>query len=148
MPINAGQAEVAPAGSPWVFGGDAGIYRNAPGLEDNARIAVNGVGAVPTTPFGSQALYISGIATALASCPEVERVFTTCLFDWRDSSSSTAFSKLRSFEMAREKTREEHRVAEWRDAHGRDAGPLRRNAAIRHHEMSSEEAVTSWKSNG
>jgi PA14 domain len=63
MPINAGQAQVAPAGSPWVFSGDAGIYRNPPGFEGNARIAVNGVGAVPTTPAGSQALYISGAAS-------------------------------------------------------------------------------------
>ncbi|HEX3149894.1 MAG TPA: PA14 domain-containing protein [Gemmataceae bacterium] len=63
VPINAGQAQVAPAGIPWVFSGDAGIYRNVPGSEGNARIAVNGIGAVPATPAGSQALYISGTAT-------------------------------------------------------------------------------------
>ena len=58
-----GQARRGSAG-PWVLTGDAGVYRTLPGFDPNARVAVDGVGAVPTAPQGAQALYLSGDGTA------------------------------------------------------------------------------------
>jgi hypothetical protein len=58
-----GKAVADPIGTPWTFTGDAGVYRNASGFGANQRIAVDGIGAVPTTPSGNQALYVSGSGT-------------------------------------------------------------------------------------
>lgn len=61
-----GASQHRPDGS-WAFTGDAGVYRNARGFGENKRIAVANVGAVPTTPSGSQAMFISGNGTATVS---------------------------------------------------------------------------------
>ena len=58
-----GTARSGSAG-PWVVTGDAGVYRTLNGFGHNMRVAVDGVGAVPTGPQGAQALYLSGGATA------------------------------------------------------------------------------------
>jgi hypothetical protein len=63
-PVANGQANKDAASPSWDFSGDAGVYRNATGVGDNTRIPVNRLGAVPTTPIGEQALYISGKGTA------------------------------------------------------------------------------------
>jgi hypothetical protein len=61
----AGQGRAVPgAAGPWVLSGDAGVYRTQAGFTANARLAVDGVGAVPTAPQGAQALYVSGSGTA------------------------------------------------------------------------------------
>ena len=62
-----GASRVRPTGSPWLFTGDTGVYRDATGFGENKRIAVAGVGAVPTTPSGSQAMFVSGKGTATIS---------------------------------------------------------------------------------
>jgi hypothetical protein len=60
----AGGRSWAGAPSAWSFSGDAGVYRDADGYGDNQRIGVDGIGAVPTTPSGNQALFVSGGGTA------------------------------------------------------------------------------------
>jgi len=62
-PVAAGRAWPG-APSAWQFTGDAGVYRDADGYGDNQRVAVDGLGAVPTTPEGANALFISGGGTA------------------------------------------------------------------------------------
>jgi len=59
-----GMATPTPAGSPWRFEGDAGIYRNLAGSPPNAQINVIGLGKVPATPGGKQAMYITGTGSA------------------------------------------------------------------------------------
>jgi PA14 domain len=59
-PMASGGARAGAPGTPWTFIGDAGVYRDADGYGDNQRIGVDGVGAIPTTPDGQQAMYISG----------------------------------------------------------------------------------------
>ena len=60
----AGTAKVAPAGFPWAFEGDAGVYRDPAGAAGNAPVDIPGVGRVPATPSGSQALFVSGTGSA------------------------------------------------------------------------------------
>ena len=55
-----GTAVKAPTGTPWTFTGDAGVYRNLAKVAANAAVNVPGVGSVPATPQGAQALYVSG----------------------------------------------------------------------------------------
>jgi hypothetical protein len=73
IPVPDGHFENSPVGgghgrahapSAWAFSGDAGVYRDNDGFKPNDRNAVNGVGAVPATPQGRQAMYISGDGTA------------------------------------------------------------------------------------
>jgi hypothetical protein len=52
------------AGSPWGFAGDAGIFQEPAGAANNAPMFVSGVGNVPATPGGKQALYVSGTGSA------------------------------------------------------------------------------------
>ncbi|HKB06490.1 MAG TPA: PA14 domain-containing protein [Gemmataceae bacterium] len=63
-PVASGHARPGAPNTPWTFNGDAGVYRDADGYKPNDRIGVDGVGAVPTTPQGQQALYVSGNGTA------------------------------------------------------------------------------------
>jgi hypothetical protein len=58
-PVGSGHGR-AGAPSAWAFSGDAGVYRDNDGFKPNERNAVNNVGAVPVTPYGRQAMYISG----------------------------------------------------------------------------------------
>jgi len=83
---------------------------------------------------------IPGIAVALASWSELEKDFTTSLFDWSVSSRATACSNVLSFdEIAREKVREEYGVAKLGIAE-RTRGPRRRKTAMRHHESPRKES--------
>jgi hypothetical protein len=59
-----GTAKVAPTGTPWQFEGDAGVYRDVAGVAANVAEDVPGVGSVPATPQGAQALYVSGTGSA------------------------------------------------------------------------------------
>jgi hypothetical protein len=59
-----GTATRTPGNTPWVFSGDAGIYRDRAGIAPNAVMNVPAVGAVPATPQGAQALFVSGTGTA------------------------------------------------------------------------------------
>jgi hypothetical protein len=59
-----GTAKADPAGFPWAFTGTAGVYRDATGAKANSPITVPGVGTVPATPQGAQAMYVSGAGTA------------------------------------------------------------------------------------
>ena len=59
-----GTAKAAPTGTPWSFEGDAGVYRDRPGVAANGRMEVPGLGPVPATPQGNQALYVSGKGSA------------------------------------------------------------------------------------
>jgi hypothetical protein len=59
-----GTATPNPTGTPWTFDGDAGIYRNLVGVPPNGAMDIPGVGRVPATPFGKQAMYISGNGSA------------------------------------------------------------------------------------
>ncbi|HJZ91968.1 MAG TPA: PA14 domain-containing protein [Gemmataceae bacterium] len=59
-----GMATPNPAGSPWHFEGDAGIYRNLAGSPPSFPIDVIGLGKVPATPGGMQAMYITGTGSA------------------------------------------------------------------------------------
>src|SRR5207248_1864575 len=52
--VAAGRGQPGTPGTPWAFGGDAGIYRDPPGFDENTRVAVDGVGAVPATGQGDQ----------------------------------------------------------------------------------------------
>jgi hypothetical protein len=62
--VSEGKSRKSPTGTAWKFTGDAGVFRIKRGFRDNSRIAVDGIGAVPATPNGQQALYISGHGTA------------------------------------------------------------------------------------
>ncbi|HEX3152384.1 MAG TPA: PA14 domain-containing protein [Gemmataceae bacterium] len=62
--LAAGQVAVDPVGTAWTFGGDAGVYQNIAGVEENSPMTVDGVGLVPTTPYGAQAMYVSDSGTA------------------------------------------------------------------------------------
>jgi PA14 domain len=55
-----GTAVADPTGTSWGFSGDAGVYRNRTGAAANAAMSVPGVGPVPATPQGTQAMYVSG----------------------------------------------------------------------------------------
>jgi hypothetical protein len=59
-----GTSTSTPVGTPWFFEGDAGVYRNLVGVVPNGPMIVPGVGNVPGTPFGKQAIYISGTGSA------------------------------------------------------------------------------------
>ena len=59
-----GTAKTGPGGTSWSFAGDAGVYRDRIGVAANARMEVPGLGPVPATPQGNQALYISGTGSA------------------------------------------------------------------------------------
>jgi hypothetical protein len=59
-----GTAVKDPTGTPWTYTGDAGVYRDTAGTAANAAMNVPGVGSVPATPQGAQAMYISGTGTA------------------------------------------------------------------------------------
>jgi hypothetical protein len=59
-----GTAVKDPTGTPWTYTGDAGVYRDKAGTAGNAAMTVPGVGTVPATPQGAQAMYISGSGTA------------------------------------------------------------------------------------
>jgi hypothetical protein len=63
-PVANGSAAQRAAGTAWQFTGSAGVLRNAPGVAPNQAMWVNGVGSVPATSAGSQALYISDSGTA------------------------------------------------------------------------------------
>ncbi len=58
-----GLATPSPKDTPWQFDGDAGIYRDLAGIPDNTPMVIPGVGQVPATPGGKQAMYISGNAS-------------------------------------------------------------------------------------
>jgi PA14 domain len=62
--LAAGAVQANPLGTAWTFGGDAGVYRNVTGVEENSLMTVDGVGPVPTTPQGAQAMYVSGSGVA------------------------------------------------------------------------------------
>jgi hypothetical protein len=62
--VPAGTGQPGTIGTPWAFSGNAGIYRQPPGFNENDRVAVNGVGAVPATGQGDQGLFVSGDGTA------------------------------------------------------------------------------------
>ena len=64
-PVTSGNAVTRPAGTPWTFTGNAGSLSRCERFGDNQRIAVDGVGAIPTTPSGNQAMFISGIADGI-----------------------------------------------------------------------------------
>ncbi|HKB04486.1 MAG TPA: PA14 domain-containing protein [Gemmataceae bacterium] len=67
VPMASGRSWARPSGSPWQFSGDAGVYKDPDGFGDNQRVGIDGIGPVPTTPAGGQAMFISGDGTATVS---------------------------------------------------------------------------------
>jgi hypothetical protein len=59
-----GTAKASPAGTPWKFTGDAGVYRDRAGVPANTPMGVLGIGNLPATPQGSQAMYVTGTGAA------------------------------------------------------------------------------------
>jgi hypothetical protein len=59
-----GTATPTPVSTLWGFSGDAGVYRDLAGIPNNTPMVIPGLGKVPATPNGKQALYISGKGSA------------------------------------------------------------------------------------
>jgi hypothetical protein len=64
VPMAPGRSWARPSGSPWQFSGDAGVYKNPDGYGPGQRVAIDGVGPIPTAPEGNQSLFISGDGAA------------------------------------------------------------------------------------